>query len=292
MNRHTVALSPLLLLLLTLATGHARADHGGHCNGNDHLGTDLAASDVVNGGPQTGTHDLSGNCMTAPQSAADTFITDSAAIASTTAVDYGLMTAHATVSSAAMPDYGLLAFYDSTLGEGYVGRTLDTITALTDTQLRLTTAFDFQGSFSGTVTSTSEAFGSIVVFGIAAGVSHTDSGGPGGTVHQVFSADFFLPAGSSAYLIASLGAHAEGSANGPGATGFATLDARYALGLQVLNAGGSVTALSGHDYLATAVPEPASWALLLGGVIALSARRRAPARSVVQRTEAAGPEGA
>jgi hypothetical protein len=261
--------------LLAVAAGSARADHSGHCNGNDHVGTDIAAFNGINGGG-TVNHILGGDCLSSPQSASATDSTASATVASSTTVDFGLMTAHAVVSSASSLDHGVLAFYDSNLGEGYVARTLDAITALTDTQLRLTTVFDFTGSFSGTGTSTSQAFGSIVVSGIVAGIGHSDAGGPGGATHQVFTYDFFLPAGATAYLAASLGADAEGSANVLSSTfaGSATLDASYALGLQLLNTGGSITALSGHDYLAAAVPEPTPRALLTGGLVALLARRR------------------
>ncbi len=271
MTRGLTTPAALCAALLFTSAAHA---HSGHCDGNDKVGTDLAASNGIVAGLDTGTHVLGGDCLLAAQAASDTFTVSHGEVSSTTTVDYGLITAHATVSSFAAPDYGVLAYYDSPLGEGYVGRTLDAITALTDTQLRLTTVFDFHGSFSGTVTSTSQAFGSIVVSGIVAGIGHTDGAGPGGASHQVFTYDFFLPAGSTAFLTASLGADADGSANWAGAVGAATLDASYTLGLQVLNAGGSISALSGHDYLAAAVPEPASWALMLAGGLGLLALRR------------------
>jgi hypothetical protein len=271
----------------------AHADHAGHCNGNDHVGTDIAAFNGINGGGTVNDF-LGGDCLSAPQtvSANDSTASGSASVSSTTTAAWGLLTAHAVVNSASSLDYGVLAFYDSSQGEGDVARTLDGITALTDTQVRLTTVFDFKGSYSGSVTSTSQAFGSIVVAGIVAGIGHTDAGGPGGATHLVFSYDFFLPAGSTAYLIASLGADAEGSANALSSsfTGSATLDASYALSLQVLNAGGSLTALSGHDYLAPAVPEPAGWALMPGGLAALalarhrSAWHRRPSRSTPPRS--------
>jgi hypothetical protein len=270
-----MACALLCAAALSSVATRAHADHSGHCNGNDSVGTDIAAFNGINGGG-TVNHALGGDCLASPQAASATDHTASATVTSTTTVDYGLMTAHAVVNSASSLDHGVLAFYGSTLGEGYVARTLDAVTALTDTQVRLITVFDFMGAFSGTATSTSQAFGSIVVSGIAAGIGHTDAGGPAGATHQVFSYDFFLPAGSTAYLTASLGADAEGSANTLSSSfvGSALLDASYALSLQVLNDGGSLTALSGHDYLAAAVPEPGSGALMLGGVAALLRVRR------------------
>ena len=121
------------------------------------------------------------------------------------------------------------------------------------------------------------ASGQIVAQGTFADESftNTDNGGPGGATGPTwFGIDILMSAGSTIGLRRILGAIADVSANLWNSSGSSTLDASCALGLQVLNEGSGIKSLCGHDYLTSAVPEPAGPLLMLCGMGVLFPGRR------------------
>lgn len=268
---HRYALAPSsLILALALGTTAARADH---CFESMAVATDVAQWLSVNSGNLSRDQRL-GGCSAIGQAVGDAVLASpTAELHGATVADFGLLQAHGTVATQSSATAGVLAQYSSDQGAGWVARSWDTLTASTDTLLRVHLTFDYAGSFAGTTTATSTAWGQLRASSATVSDTQNASAGPGGVAHQAWTVDYFMPAGTSLQLMSFLGAEANGSANVLGVfQGQAAVDASFAMTIELLNNGNYVAA-SGHNYLASAVPEPASGLLAGVGVLMLGGWR-------------------
>ena len=230
------------------------------------LNTDLRVSDG---------HRIQLNlCQTTPKTLSRSIATDLGhAHGETTAtVDFGVQTVHAALDAKNLPGLGGFAGYD------LVARNVDFITASADTSFVITSRLVYTGSL---VVSTpgqdnNSASGNLQVSGPGIGYNETRTAGPTGSSSQTLTTGVLhLSAGAPATrVMTTLEAHVYVDPNGSygPAPGWALLDAQFITTIEIIS-GGALTSSSGHDYTA-AVPEPQTWALMLGGLAAIGGWRR------------------